>query len=65
MVTDAEIARINELAHKKKSEGLTDDEAAEQQNLRQLYIDSIKENFRAQLENIEIVNDEPKQEHDD
>lgn len=65
MVTDAEIARINELAHKKKSEGLTDDEAAEQQNLRQLYIDSIKENFRAQLENIEIVDDEPKQEQDD
>ncbi|GAB2025677.1 DUF896 domain-containing protein [Lactovum odontotermitis] len=65
MVTDAEIARINELARKKKSEGLTDDEAAEQQNLRQLYIDSIKENFRAQLENIEIVDDEPKQEHDD
>lgn len=64
MVTDAEIARINELAHKKKSEGLTDDEAAEQQNLRQLYIDSIKENFRAQLENIEIVDDEPKQEQD-
>ncbi|MDR2977286.1 MAG: DUF896 domain-containing protein [Streptococcaceae bacterium] len=62
MVTDAEIARINELARKKRAEGLTEDELAEQQNLRQLYINSVKENFRAQLENVEIVDDNEKAE---
>ncbi|MDR0297917.1 MAG: DUF896 domain-containing protein [Streptococcaceae bacterium] len=59
MVTDAQVARINELAKKQKSEvGLTADEKAEQQNLRQIYLDSIRDNFRAQLENIEFVDDE-------
>lgn len=59
MVTEAQIARINELAKKKKSgTQLTADELAEQQNLRQMYLDSVRENFRAQLENVEIVDDE-------
>jgi uncharacterized protein YnzC (UPF0291/DUF896 family) len=54
MVTDAQVARINELAKKQKSEvGLTADEKAEQQNLRQIYLDNIRDNFRAQLEGVE------------
>jgi uncharacterized protein YnzC (UPF0291/DUF896 family) len=52
MVTDAQIARINELAHKKKETGLTLDEQAEQQNLRQIYLESIRGNVRSQLEGI-------------
>lgn len=59
MVTDKQIQRINELAKKKKGEGLTDAELEEQQKLRRIYIDSVKNNFRAQLENITIV-DEPE-----
>ena len=50
------IARINELAHKQKSpEGLTPEEKAEQAKLRRQYIDSIKANVKAQLNNIDIV----------
>ncbi|MDR0199785.1 MAG: DUF896 domain-containing protein [Streptococcaceae bacterium] len=58
-VTKEQITRINELAHKQKSEvGLTDDERAEQQVLRQMYLDAVKESFKAELDNIELVDDE-------
>ena len=53
---DKKIARINELYHKSKSEGLTAEEKAEQQKLRKEYIDSVKNNLRAQLNNVTIVN---------
>ena len=55
---DKKIARINELYHKSKSEGLTAEEKAEQQKLRKEYIDSVKNNLRAQLNNVTIVNPE-------
>ena len=48
------IARINELYHKSKAEGLTDAEKKEQQILRREYIDSIKRNLTSQLDNISI-----------
>ena len=48
------IARINELYHKSKAEGLTSEEAKEQHILRREYIDSFKRNLRGQLNNIEI-----------
>ena len=47
------IDRINELAKKKKTVGLTEAEAAEQQELRQEYLKCIRENFRQTLESIE------------
>ena len=37
-MTQEKIARINELAHKSKTTGLTDAEKAEQQTLRQEYL---------------------------
>ena len=50
------IARNNELAHKQKSpEGLTPEEKDEQAKLRRQYIDAIKANVKAQLNNIDIV----------
>ena len=49
------IDRINELAKKKKAEGLTEEEAAEQKVLYREYIDAFKANLRAQLEMIEVV----------
>lgn len=55
MVTKEQINRINELAHKSKSVGLTAEEREEQKFLRRAYIDSFKENLRAQLDRIEIV----------
>lgn len=57
MVTQQQINRINELARKSKSVGLTDDEKEEQAKLRRLYIDSFKESLVGQLENTYIVDE--------
>lgn len=54
-MNEKKIARINELYHKSKAEGLTEEEAKEQQILRREYIDSFKRNLRTQLNNISIV----------
>ena len=55
MKMDDVIARINKLAHKAKAEGLTDEEIAERDKLRRIYIDSVKSNLVGQLENTYIV----------
>ena len=39
-----DIDRINELARKKKTVGLTEAEVEEQQRLRRIYLDEFKEN---------------------
>ncbi len=52
-----QIDRINELAHKAKTEGLTDEEKAEQAVLRRAYIDSVLGNLRGQLDNTYIVDE--------
>ena len=52
------IARINELYHKSKGEGLTEEEKEEQARLRREYIDSVKNNLRSQLNNINIQNED-------
>ena len=49
------IARINELAAKNKTVGLTEEELVERDKLRRIYIDSYKQNLVAQLENTYIV----------
>lgn len=49
------IARINVLAKKAKSEGLTPEETIERDKLRRVYIDSVKANLVNQLENTYIV----------
>jgi len=54
MTLDEKIKRINELYHKQKSVGLTDEEKAEQAKLRRDYIDSVKGNLKGQLDNINI-----------
>ena len=63
MITEKDIARINELYHKSKAEGLTDAEKEEQAQLRRAYIDAIKGNVRAQLNNIDIVDENGKVEN--
>lgn len=55
-MTHEQVERINELARKKKSVGLTEEELAEQQVLRRQYIDEFKANMVAVLENVEIKN---------
>ena len=58
MVTQAQIDRINELSKKSKTpEGLTEEEKAEQQVLRRLYIDSFKESLVGHLENTYVVDE--------
>ena len=49
------IARINELAAKAKTVGLTQEELAERDKLRRIYIDNVKANLTGQLENTYIV----------
>ncbi len=56
-----ELDRINQLAHKKKAEGLTEAELAEQKKLREKFLAEFRENFKRQLETIEIVEpDDPR-----
>ena len=55
-MTQEKIDRINELAHIQKSIGLTDAQKLEQAQLRKEFIDNIKGNLKAQLDNIDIVN---------
>jgi uncharacterized protein YnzC (UPF0291/DUF896 family) len=57
MVTQAQIDRINELARKAKTEGLTEEELKERDILRRAYIDSFKESLVGQLENTYIVDE--------
>ncbi len=49
-----DIDRINELARKKKTVGLTQGEAEEQQRLRRIYLDEFKENLKATLDRVYI-----------
>ena len=49
------IDRINHLARKHKTEGLTPEEEAERAALRREYIDSFRASLRAQLDNTIIV----------
>lgn len=55
MNMDQVIARINELAKKAKTEGLTPEELTERDKLRRIYIDSVKANLVGQLDNTYIV----------
>lgn len=50
MITKELIDRINELANKKKNQGLTPNELAEQQRLYKIYLSSIREQVTTQLE---------------
>ena len=60
MEINAMIARINELAKKKKTSGLTAEELAEQKKLYQEYLGNIRSQLKAQLDNIEVVDKLPK-----
>jgi uncharacterized protein YnzC (UPF0291/DUF896 family) len=55
MLEQEKMDLINELARKKRSEGLTEEEQTEQHALRQEYMARFREVFRAHLDNIEIV----------
>ena len=52
------VARINELSRKNKSVGLTPEELAERDELRQKYLVQFRRNFRDQLDTIKWVEEE-------
>lgn len=54
-MTQEMIARINELAKKSRTSGLSEAEKAEQQKLRQEYIAAFRGNLKRQLDNIEVI----------
>lgn len=60
MVTKEQINRINWLAKKAKAQGLDGDEKEEQQELRALYLATIRENVISQLSQIQYTDQESK-----
>ena len=51
------IDRINALARKARAEGLTDEETRERDVLRREYVESVRRNLTAQLENTWVVDE--------
>ena len=54
MVTQEMIDRINTLNHKSQATGLTEEEKAEQAELRKKYVEAIRTSMRSNLNNISI-----------
>lgn len=54
-MTKEQLARISELTAIARERELTEQEQKERQQLRQMYLKSIKDSLRGQLDNIEIV----------
>ena len=52
------IKRINELAHKSKTIGLTEEEKEEQNKLRQEYLSIFRGNMKNTLLNVKVVDEE-------
>ncbi|GBG95077.1 hypothetical protein LFYK43_15360 [Ligilactobacillus salitolerans] len=55
------ITRINELARKKKSKGLTQNELQEQKKLRNKYLKHFRKNFRSQVEMLQVYDKHGKE----
>lgn len=51
------IERLNELYQKSQRETLSTEELAERDQLRRVYLDSIKEQFKVTLDRVEIVDE--------
>ena len=57
------IARINFLAVKKRTEGLTESELIEQKELYELYLGNIRAQVKQKLDSITFVDKEPPVQH--
>ena len=58
MLGKDKIERINELARKKKAEGLNETELAEQKLLREEYIENLRFGMRNHIEGIKVVDED-------
>ena len=57
MITQEQIDRINQLARKSKTEGLTEEEKQEQAVLRRAYIDAVKASLTSNLDNTYVMDE--------
>ncbi|HLR40750.1 MAG TPA: DUF896 domain-containing protein [Virgibacillus sp.] len=55
MITKDKLARINKLAQKEKKEGLTNNEKEEQQQLRQEYLQNVRQSFTNQFKTMTVM----------
>lgn len=55
---DKTVERINELARKAKTVGLTDAEIDERNELRKKYIEAFRSNLKVQLDNIKFTDEQ-------
>ena len=62
MIDPKLIEKINQLARKQKTVGLTEKEKEEQAELRSEYLRLFKEGFKQRLENMVFVDDEESEE---
>ena len=62
MLEKEKIDRINELAKKRKEEGLTEEEHKERGALRAEYLKKFREHFRGHLDRIKFVEDMTEEE---
>ncbi len=58
---DKLLKRINELAHKNKAEGLTEEEKAERKKIRDEYLKNFREAFRSKIEMTQIFDKSGKE----
>ena len=58
---DKLLKRINELAHKNKSEGLTEEEKIERKKLRDEYLKNFREAFKSKIEMTQIFDKNGKE----
>ncbi len=57
-MTDEKINRINALYKKSQTKGLSAEEKEEQDRLRKEFVADVRGNLRAQLNNIDMVNED-------
>ncbi|HLR71714.1 MAG TPA: DUF896 domain-containing protein [Pseudogracilibacillus sp.] len=60
MMSKENIKRINYLAKKSRTEGLTKKEKSEQQRLRQEYLVNIRKSFKNQLSSLTVIDPDGK-----
>jgi uncharacterized protein YnzC (UPF0291/DUF896 family) len=60
VLSEDKIARINKLVHKSKTDGLTEAEKKEQQELRNEYVQSVRSSLKANLMSVKVVDEEGK-----